>query len=64
MQLRPLLSLLPLFMWGAKAPLEPQKLFLTSFRESRFEWDFGFGKSRTWTLFCLTFSTFSTSSSW
>ena len=39
-----------------KAPLEPQKLFLTSVRESRYERDFGLfsvGESRTWTLFCL-----------
>ena len=52
----PLLSLLPVFTWGAESQLEPRKLFLTSFRESRFEWDFGeffIGESRTWTPICL-----------
>ena len=55
----PQLSLLPVFTWGAESQLEPRKLFLTSFRESRFEWDFGeffIGESRTWTPICLVWT--------
>ena len=55
----PQLSLLPVFTWGAEAQLEARKRFLTSFRESRFEWDFGefsIGESRTWTPFCLVWT--------